>query len=252
MVTNDSARPNFTGGLLALWIVVAAGNECIVHFTNLSIENMSLNWGDRTGLSTLLTLVISNALLIPVVALTQWLILRRGWSGMGWGEWLVVSAIAALTTGLVWFGLPISTIYFPLRLLFVVVGCGTAAAVAAVVLSRHEARPSTSILLFTCFLFGGAATNLLQLFDLTTLKSHLFIPVLHLLQTARHTLAGRPFPLLPWMQSVQLPDALSAVNLLVSLGDAAAAAGGAAISGFGLWMASQPDHRVSRFYKATQ
>jgi hypothetical protein len=131
MAANDSPRPNFTGRLLAWWIAVAAINEGLVHATNLSIEYMARDWDDRTGVATLFVLVIVNTLLVPALATTQWLVLRRGWPGIWWGQWLAVSAVTAFTTGIVWWWLPLPRISLRLRFLITVICSGVAAAVAA-------------------------------------------------------------------------------------------------------------------------
>jgi hypothetical protein len=237
MTTNDHSRPSFTGGILAWWIVVAAVNECLLHLTNLWVEYLARDWDDRTGVGTLFVLVTMNVLLIPVVATTQWLVLRRGWWEICWGAWLAVSAVTALALGLVWLGLAYPTLSSLFKLLIVAIGCSAAAAVAAIILSRSI---SIFVPLFTCFLVGGVTTVALQFVDLTVLKASLFRPVFDLLRS----LSDRQSIFFIWHAGWLLPNAQSAVSLLVSLGEAASSAAGAAISGFGLWMTSQPDRRV--------
>jgi len=211
MVGSDSAQPRFTGGLLIWWIVVAAVNECLFNFTILSTESIARNWDDRTGLSMLVLLVPSSVLLIPVLTTTQWMVLRRGWPGLAWVEWLLVSAVAMLMTGLVWLVLT-SLMLTSLTLLVIGIGCGVTASIATLIL-RHKGSTSVAIILFTCFLVGGMTAVVLQYVDLRILRPPLFRPDLLYMTTA-------------------------------ALGDAFAAAVGAAISGFGLWMVSQPDRRA--------
>jgi len=159
----------------------------------------------------LVLLVPSSVLLIPVLTTTQWMVLRRGWPGLAWVEWLLVSAVAMLMTGLVWLVLT-SLMLTSLTLLVIGIGCGVTASIATLIL-RHKGSTSVAIILFTCFLVGGMTAVVLQYVDLRILRPPLFRPDLLYMTTA-------------------------------ALGDAFAAAVGAAISGFGLWMVSQPDRRA--------
>jgi hypothetical protein len=116
-------RRTFTGALWLSWI--AAGVNALPSGWYVTAPENYID--DAFG--NILILLLLRALVVPIAATVQWLVLRRSLPDLLWGIWLLASGMAAATKLLVFLVAASSAARSPLGWATVLIGTSTAEAV---------------------------------------------------------------------------------------------------------------------------
>jgi hypothetical protein len=236
-VTDTSHLVGFTPKLWLWWIVATVASDLAV-----TTGNRWLFWSDDddgagAAIGIIIAIAFLDAFFVLVLATAQWLVLRHAFAQLKWSTWLAVCALFACCTAIIFWNSFSTVVTLPAKLsivLLTIIPAGSAA-----IALGFARRPRAFAVIFLAFLAAAALTSFIQIYALTNLKSHIFLPFSEILRLARGTLVDSGIHSLPFPPDALIPSTSTSIAVVVFLTEITASGLGAALSGLGLWTVSR-------------